>query len=271
MRRFSLLFVVLGCVVIAAVLTWWWMSSAGVRYAPRAGSASESRPAMQTRPVPPFTRLEVSGTADVTLVQGTAETLAHVPVPDRQGRIDAEVRDGTLYVDVTDNTRWWDGFFGGKRARRPQLVVTFRELDSIAAAGRIRLNAAGIRTRELRIAAAGGTFVRIDELQTQRLVLAGSGALEAELAGRADHQEVTISGAGDYRGERLLSQTASVRVNGAAQVVVSASKTLHATISGAGSVEYLGNPEVTRRVSGVGSVRRRGAEIPAPAAIAFLR
>ena len=67
---------------------------------------------------------------------------------------------------------------------------------------------------------------------------------------------MAISGAGDYKGARLVSQDATVNVAGAGKVLVNAQKTLKATISGAGSVEYLGDPEVTRSVSGVGSVHR---------------
>ena len=70
---------------------------------------------------------------------------------------------------------------------------------------------------------------------------------------------MTISGAGEYRGARLVSQNATVTVAGAGQVVIHAVKTLNATISGAGSVDYIGDPKVTERVSGAGRVRRRDA------------
>ncbi len=98
--------------------------------------------------------------------------------------------------------------------------------------------------------------------------MAGAGALKAEIAGKVERQAVTISGAGEYRSPRLVSQDATVNVAGAGKVLINAQKTLKATISGAGSVEYLGDPEVTRSVSGAGTVRRRESSRAGIAAVA---
>ena len=59
--------------------------------------------------------------------------------------------------------------------------------------------------------------------------------MRAEVAGRATDATVSISGAGEFRGARLLTQHASVTVAGAGKVTVNAEKTLKATISGAGA------------------------------------
>jgi hypothetical protein len=114
----------------------------------------------------------------------------------------------------------------------------------------------------LRVAAAGGTVIRLDDLAAGELKVTGAGALRADVSGVVTDQTVTISGAGDYRGGKLLSQNATVNVAGAGKVLVNAHKTLSATISGAGSVEYIGEPQVTQRVSGAGRVKRRDAAGP---------
>jgi hypothetical protein len=88
-----------------------------------------------------------------------------------------------------------------------------------------------------------------------------------ELSGRAATQNVTISGAGDYRAADLASEDASVTVSGAGRVVVRVEKTLAVGLSGAASVEYLGNPRVTQQISGAGRVKRRDA-VDTPPAIA---
>ena len=260
MNRFTLPLIIVGSVAIAALLAWLALSMAsfGDRR-PRAESPAKRAEGVVTRTLPPFKRLDVSGTAEVTLVQGTAESVAIPPAGRHQDRIEAEVRGDTLYVAAGDSSRWWDLFLDSGGARNAQIVVTFKHLESIAAAGTVKLTAAQIKVPELRIAGAGGTTVRIDNLQGDRLKLSGAGALKAELAGRVTEQTVTISGAGEYRGGKLVSQNATVTVAGAAQVVVNAEKTLNATISGAGSVDYIGDPKVTERVSGAGRVRRRDA------------
>ncbi len=255
MRRASLPLVILAAVALAALLTWIALSTASFGNRPPRAEPGATRAETVTRSLPPFSRIDVSGTTEMALVQGAAEGIA-IAAGRRQGRVEAEVRGDTLYVRSDDGGRWWDVLFGGAQAP-PQVVVTFRELSAIDAAGTVRLSATAIKVPELKIAGAGGTAIRIDDLQAGKLRLSGAGALKADVAGRVTEQVVTISGAGEYRGGRLASDDATVTVAGAAQVVVNAAKTLSANISGAGSVDYVGDPKVTERVSGAGRVRRR--------------
>jgi len=261
MNRFTLPLVILASVAIAALLAWLALSTAsfGDRR-PRAEKPSNRAESVVTQTLPPFKRLDVSGTAEITLVQGATESVAITTPARREDHIDAEVRGDTLYIESADTSRWWDLIFGsGRGGRTTQIVVTFKNLESIAAAGTVKLTAAEIKVPDLRIAGAGGTSVKIGNLQSGQLRLSGAGALKAELAGRVTDQHVSIAGAGEYRGGKLVSQNATVSVAGAGQVVINAEKTLNATISGAGSVDYIGDPKVTERVSGAGRVRRRDA------------
>jgi hypothetical protein len=254
MRRFSLLLVILACAAIAALLAWWVLSRASF------GDRGES-PAVAAVPaqaVDPFRHIDVSGSAVVELVQGAAESVAINAPARRPASIEAQVRGDTLYIEAADHSRWWRNLFGGRKDP-PQIVVTFRELESIASAGTVRLTAGDVRVATLRIASAGGTSLRFGNLQARELKMSGAGAIRAQMAGRVDEQTLSISGAGEYQGAALRSTHATVYVAGAGRVVVNAERTLNATISGAGSVEYLGSPEVTERVSGVGRVRKRDA------------
>ena len=267
MRRFSLLLVILACAAVAAALAWLVLSRTTF------GNRADA-PAVAAAPpmaVGPFARLDVSGSATVQLVQGTTESVAITAAARRPASFDAQVRGDTLYIQASDQERWWSHIFG-RRSRPPQVVVTFRELESIASAGSIRINAGEVRVPTLRIASAGGTSLKFDNLQARELRMSGAGAIRADMAGQVDQLTLSISGAGEYRGADLRSQDAAVTVAGAGRVVVHAERTLRATISGAGSVEYLGNPEVTERVSGAGRVRKRdAADAPGAARIATAR
>ena len=257
MRRFALPLVIAGCVALAAFLTWLAVShvSFGRRVPPAPATARE---APVVRALPPFHRLDLSGSAEIELVQSDAESVSLPAGASRSGYLSAEVRDGTLYIESADASHWWDTVIGDG-GRTQKVVVSFKNLDAITAAGTMRLRADRLKADSLKVSGAGGTVIRIDDLAARELRLSGSGALRADLAGRVSEQNVTISGAGDFRGAKLVSQDATVTVAGAGKVVVNAEKTLKATISGAGSVEYLGDPQVTERVSGAGRVRRREA------------
>lgn len=249
MRRATLPLLILACVVVAAALTWFTLNR---------GAGSGTEVTTEARVVEPFRRLDVTGYAEVTLVQGNEESVTVEVAARGQPRVRARVEDGTLMIASGDARRWWNSLFGGSRGKAtPRLTVTFKTLDAIALAGAVKLTAARLDTQQLRIAASGGSSVRIDDLQARNLRLSGAGALKATLAGRVVDQEISISGAGEVRADRLVSDSASVSVSGAGSIVVNAQKTLKASISGAGSVEYYGDPQVKQSVSGVGRVKRR--------------
>lgn len=258
MRRFTLPLLILGCIALAALLTWVAVSgSFGRRQAPSPAAAPAERTISQ--PLPPFRKIDVAGSADITLVQGDAESVALPAEPRAKGLLRATVRDDTLYVESRDHAHWWDLVLDGGREQRPPIVIALRNVEGIVAAGTVKVTAATLKADGLRISGAGGTSLRIDDLTVRDLKVVGAGALRADLAGRANDATVTISGAGEFRGAKFVTQNATVTVAGAGKVIVNAEKTLKATISGAGSVEYYGNPEVTERISGAGSVKRRDA------------
>lgn len=253
MRRALLPLLILVCVAIAAALAWLTLNHARMPRAPAASTPAT----LQTRSVAPFHRIEVGGVADVTLIQGDAESV-EISVPAGGAAVDATVRNGSLVVARRDRARTWFWLFGsGSKEPASRITIRFRTLDAIALSGAVKLDAGTLRTQTLEIAASGGSSLRIGQLDAQRLRVAGSGALDATIAGRVVDETVAISGAGSYRAEGLHADHASVDVSGIGSVVVDADKTLRATISGAGSIEYLGDPQVSQHVSGVGSVRRR--------------
>ncbi|MEO8304220.1 MAG: head GIN domain-containing protein [Betaproteobacteria bacterium] len=242
--------VLLVAIAVAATAAWFY-----VAWSFRGGAADGP---MEQRALPPFTRIVIEGYADVTLVQGDAESVSYDAQSRPQTRGRADVKDGTLTIANDASRSWWSNFFGGG-GRPARVTVTFRELEAIGAAGAVKLRAERLTSQRLLVSASGATSLKIAGLETRELAVNGSGAMKIELAGRATEQRVSISGAGDYRAADLVSEDARVSVSGAGRVVIQAEKTLKIGLSGAGSVEYLGNPKVTQSISGAGRVKRRDA------------
>lgn len=252
MRRFALPLLIVGAIAVAAVLAWLTLTRGGVA---RGGTEMTT----EVRVVDPFNRLEIDGHAQVTLVQGDGETVAVETAARGQSRVVARVEDRTLKIRAGVTRRWWSGLVGGRATMTPKIVITFKSLDAIGLSGAVQLTADTIRGSDLRIGASGGSTIRIDDIEAKTLRIDGSGALKATLGGEVVEQRISISGAGEVRGEKLESQSAIVDVSGAGSIVVNVAKTLRATISGAGSVEYYGDPEVKQSVSGIGRVKRRSS------------
>ena len=261
MRRVPVFFVVLASIVIAVGLAWLVVSRADF------GGSSRSERVTEVQALPPFQRIEVSGLAEIVLVQGNKETIS-IGNPSRAG-LTASVEGNALRIARTNGRRWWHSLPGGGAGRTPRIVVTFKDLHYIAASGAVQVRAAALNVPDLRISSSGATSLKIDDLQARTLRVSGSGAMTTELAGRVTDQQVSISGAADYRAENLVSDSATVTESGARVVIVHARQKLKASISGAGSIEYLGDPDVEQRVSGAGRVKKRKASEMDPTRIAL--
>jgi hypothetical protein len=112
-----------------------------------------------------------------------------------------------------------------------------------------------LTVRELTgIEVSGSGATEVNRLDTARFDFDGSGSGEARLSGRAEVQEVSLSGSGEYDAESLISRAANVRVSGSAEVVINASDSLDVDVSGSADVRYVGSPRLSQRVSGSGSV-----------------
>ncbi|MDH5286195.1 MAG: DUF2807 domain-containing protein [Betaproteobacteria bacterium] len=258
MRRLALLLAILAVIAVGLVLAWSTL---------RQGDADgDGERTGQTVPVGAFRNVEVSGHADVVLVQGEAEAIDVEASPKRHARVRVRAQGGTVKITVGEDAPWWSGLSGGS-SRPPRLTVRFRELESIAIAGAVRLSGDGVKATRLAVRASGAAAVRLDDLDAGSLRFSGSGAVKAEVSGRATGQEVSISGAGTYRAPRLVSESAEIKVSGAGRVVVNASRSLDAAISGAGAIDYHGSPQVRQRISGAGRIRQV-SEAVAPARVA---
>jgi hypothetical protein len=246
MRRLVLPLALLAAIVVALGLAWSQLHG---------GAADGERVAAQSIAVGEFRHVEVNGHADVVLVQGDAEAVDVEASPKRHARVRIRSEGGTLKISSGEDSRWWAGLPGGG-ARPPRITIHFRQLESLALSGALRLSADGVKATRLVVRASGAASVRMEGIDAAALRFVGSGAVKVEMAGRAAEQEVSISGAGAYRAPRLASEHAEVKVSGAGRVVVNASRSLEASISGAGAIDYHGNPQVRQRISGAGRIRQ---------------
>ena len=105
---------------------------------------------------------------------------------------------------------------------------------------------------------SGSLDAEAESIKTDQLVLRISGSGDIELGGKADRQQISISGSGNYRAGDCASQNTTVDVSGSGDATVWARLTLDAHVSGSGDISYYGSPRINSHVSGSGGIHQAG-------------
>lgn len=198
-----------------------------------------------------FSRISISGSPEVELVEGNVEAVSGNGDDDALDQLEVFVDDGELIVR---NKR--SSWLGGWKDNDVELVIAFKSIDQLKVSGAAELRAEQVTSDNLRLAVSGSGDIEIESLDGETLNLTVSGSADVDVAGSVQDQAVRISGSADYQAEELTSETAQIRISGSGDARVSVSATLDATISGSGSVRYVGDPEVRSRVSGSGDIKQ---------------
>lgn len=203
--------------------------------------------ATETRDVTGATGVRLETVGRLVVREGDAATLT-VTAGDRVlPRLETDVRDGVLVIDMR---RTW-GNLG-----TPEYVLEVPDVDRVELDGAGSVVVEQVRGDELVVRLDGAGQVRLEDVEVDRLdaSIAGTGTVLA--SGSATEQVVRLSGAGDHRAADLRSDAVVVELSGAGSARVHADATLDVDLSGAGAVRYSGDPEVTSSVDGAGRVER---------------
>jgi hypothetical protein len=186
--------------------------------------------ATETRQVSGFTKIDLSGTGEVTIEQGGTEALIVEADDNVLPALTSKVSDSTLKLDKKPGTTL--------RTKNPiRYRVTVKELTGLEVSGSGTVQARGVT------------------LQTLRVDISGAGAVI--LSGSAVEQDIQVSGSGRYEAAELPSQKVTAEISGSGQVNVAVSRELKIDISGSGTVTYSGDPSVQQDVSGSGRVIKK--------------
>ena len=184
-------------------------------------------PIDETRATAPFTRIEVHGDLDVTILQGPRSHVTVEGEPAAVALVDTKVNDGTLSV------RWR----GQSDPDDPVSVeVGVESLEGIDLFGSGNATVEGIRAQKF------------------EAILYGSGDMTLE--GTAKKFKSAVYGSGEIDAEDLITESTQASVEGSGEAWVFAKRHLHARVHGSGEVLYSGAPRrVNKRVQGSGSVQ----------------
>jgi hypothetical protein len=207
---------------------------------------------IEDRNVSEFSRLEVSGAGNVTIIQDGTEALRVETDDNVMQYVTSRVNGGTLSIGLE---------FPGSRSVIPSrlnLTLHVKDLSSISTSGAWNVVAGSFKPVNLDITISGSGKVTINDLSVDKLTADISGSGEMYFAGRANSQDVKISGSGTYNAGDLQTRDTSIEVSGSGKVTAWATTKLDASISGMGSVSYYGSPQVAFNESGSGKIKSLG-------------
>jgi len=202
-----------------------------------------------------FHAVDVAGSFDVYISQGSTESVKVEAPADIMNRIITEVDGGVLRIYNKHDTFNWGDLWG--HHKKIVVYVVARDLNSINLSGSgDAFFKEGISANSLKldISGSGDMTGRVDAKNLE-CNITGSG--DMKLSGRAESSGVTLVGSGDYTARNLLTVNCAVRVSGSGDAQVNASERIDASVSGSGDVRYTGSAKlVNSRKNGSGDISR---------------
>lgn len=213
-----------GIVLIVVLVTIPLISFFGILFSNRKkGSGVEESRIVD---VEPFSKVKVSGAVVVDIVCGESQMLTVISDDNLLEYVKTEVKNEELSVSFS---------------------------HSVSSKIGIRLQIGMQSIKSLR--SYGATKVTILNLDSQQLLIKGSGASKVTATGKCSDLNVRFSGAGNLSAGELICETVRIKLSGAAKAAVHATREVTVKISGAGKVLCHGNPtSVHKHISGAGKV-----------------
>ena len=205
----------------------------------------------QTRDVPAFSGIEVSGAYNVYLRMGDKSSITVIADEEVIDKIETTVSNGILEVDFDED--WWDWNSGNKKMDLYITLSTVKELDF---SGACNIESKNTLTGSLIDLEASGACKMDLTFDCTSLNLDFAGATKATLAGRCTKINIDASGACAIYAADLQAKSMNIDASGASKAEVNVSESLNIDASGACKVRYKGNPSITQDVSGASSVTK---------------
>jgi len=184
----------------------------------------------QTRGVPDFRGVDLSGVIDVYVTVGPQASVVVSGEPDALDKVTTQVKDGVLVVGTKRDLP--------RHTHHLKATVTVPDVASLSLSGVGDLKVTGVANDSL----------------TLRL----SGVGGVKVAGSTGTLRVEASGTGDVSAKDLTARTSTVVASGVGDTHVTASQSVDATLSGVGDISIYGHPSQVRKSrSGVGAIRLR--------------
>lgn len=199
-----------------------------------AGVRGDGNLTKKSHAVGEFDAITVSGARTVYLSQGDEFSVIVETDENIQEFVTVEVKNKTLQFGFSKNITKYNEL---------NFYVTAPAYTKIKASGASDVKSMGtLKGDNIQLIVSGASDVKLD-IEYNSVEADLSGASDLTIGGTTVTSAIECSGASDFHGKGLVSETSVVRASGASSCFVNATGNLTYEVSGASDVKYVSNPE----------------------------
>jgi hypothetical protein len=182
----------------------------------------------ESRGLPTFSGIQVTGIAKVVIKQDTLQSLRIEADDNIMDRITTAVSNGLLVIGLKE---------GSYNNITINVFASMKTIDRLECVGT-------------------ADFATSGPIQTNGITCRVTGVGSITLSGTATNQTIALTGTGDIHNFGLISSHCTATITGLGNLEVNVTQQLDAVVSGSGSIVYAGNPGIVNKtIVGIGSVR----------------
>lgn len=207
--------------------------------------------AQEKRKTGNFTKLNVRGSFDVTLVSGKGDLAISTSDQDVLKHIITEVKDNTLSIYLEKSYK------RNYPTKDINIEVPYETLTEIALTGSGSVISKGtVNATDFKVELTGSGDVDLT-LNSKNTVANVNGSGDLTLKGKTTNLEGEVVGSGDLKAYGLIAENTEISVSGSGDGEVYASGAIKARVIGSGDISYKGNPKKEdTKVSGSGDIKK---------------
>lgn len=241
-KLFTTLLLALICVTASQAQ--WWQGTKKIE-----GNGNMTT---QSREVPNYDAVALTGSMNVQLVRGTEGSLKIEAEENLQQHILTEVNSGRLKISVEKG-------YSLQASRNYDITITvpFTDLEEVSLTGSgdiVSTEAIKAKNFAIKITGSGNVDLPV-QAQTTSASITGSG--DIRISGSSVDFDCKVTGSGDISAFDFKAEHVKATVTGSGDLEVYASESLKAVVPGSGDIAYRGNPKKEDfRTMGSGSVSK---------------
>nr|WP_294790955.1 head GIN domain-containing protein [uncultured Mucilaginibacter sp.] len=190
--------------------------------------------ATDKRQVAEFTKLDIAGSFNVTLVQDSSNSVT-INADDNIISVVKTDMSGDKLKISTDNKNICS-------SKEIAITIGVRNLKSIAASGAVEVTSNGrLNLGDLDLNLSGATKINLN-IAASNVETKGSGVNDISLKGQASSHAIELSGSGNVHGFDFVVGNYSIETSGQSDCEINVLNELNIHSTGASDIKYKGNP-----------------------------